>query len=173
MQSASHPGKEGMGELEKLPKKLYEAIVFHMHGTPLSAVPLLRGLEPSFLQELSLTVSAHIVLPEEAVFEEGDISREMYFIIVRTTHTAQHCSFLTQPALLSLSACRLLRRRSGGLKHAFCPVSPPPKRSTATARCWATRRRWTAAPSPPSPPGPSSASWPSSRTSAGPSPSAR
>lgn len=98
MQSASHPGKDGMRELEKLPKKLYEDIVFHMHGAALSAVPLLRGLEPSFLQELSLTITAHIVLPEEAVFEEGDISREMC-VRLQLRRRASYCVRLTSPSL--------------------------------------------------------------------------
>lgn len=56
MQNASHPGQDGMQELQKLPKKLFEDIMLHMHGPALQAVPLLRGLEPSFLAELSLRV---------------------------------------------------------------------------------------------------------------------
>lgn len=72
-----HPGREGILELRKLPKKLFEDIVYTMHGPALEAVPLLRGLEPTFIAELSLRVSAHLLLPDEAVFKEGDVSREM------------------------------------------------------------------------------------------------
>lgn len=72
-----------MQELRKLPKKLFEDIMLHMHGPLVQAVPLLRGLEPSFLAELSLRVTAHLLLPDEVVFSEGDVSREMYFVVVR------------------------------------------------------------------------------------------
>lgn len=34
MQHCSHPGRDGMHELTKLPKKLFEDIVCHMHGAP-------------------------------------------------------------------------------------------------------------------------------------------
>lgn len=30
--STSHPGQEGINQLSRLPKKLFEDIVFHMHG---------------------------------------------------------------------------------------------------------------------------------------------
>lgn len=84
VQTASHPGPSGMSELSKLPKKLYEAIALHLHGPAIDAVPLLRGLEQSFLAELSLRVTAHVFLPGEVVFREGDISREMYFVVYGT-----------------------------------------------------------------------------------------
>lgn len=45
-----------MDTLTKLPKKLFEDIVLYMNGPALDAVPLLRGLEPSFIAELSLRV---------------------------------------------------------------------------------------------------------------------
>lgn len=77
MMGTSHPGDDGMHELAKLPKKLYEDIVTALHGQALDAVPLLRGLEPTFIAELAQRVTSHILLPDEAVFKEGDISREM------------------------------------------------------------------------------------------------
>lgn len=34
MQAASHPGRDGMRELSKLPRKLFSDILTHMHGAP-------------------------------------------------------------------------------------------------------------------------------------------
>lgn len=78
MQTAAHPGTEGMAHLKKLPKKLYQGIALHMHGPALDAVPLLRGLEEAFLTELAVRVSAHILLPDEAVFFEGEARKTQH-----------------------------------------------------------------------------------------------
>ena len=81
MSSTSHPGSVGIGELAGLPKKLYQDIVYHLHGEALNAVPLLRGLDPAFLADLATRVRSTVVIRGEAVFEAGELSREMYFIV--------------------------------------------------------------------------------------------
>lgn len=40
-------------------------------------MPLLHGLEPTFIKQLARVVTSHMLLPEEIVFRKGDLSKEM------------------------------------------------------------------------------------------------
>lgn len=144
MASTRHPGRDGMNELTKLPKKLYEDVIAHMHGPALTAVPLLRGLEPTFIVELALRVSAHLLLPDEAIFTEGD-ARQPRDVLCAPRHRVRRGHLGPRVAQRARRrrgvgvACRRQDRREGRVGSAGGELF---RRARAHNGAWADRGGW-------------------------------
>ena len=79
--SSAHPGPEGFAQMEALSPPLHRDVVVHLYGDALRAVPLLRGLPPSFIAAVAARVQSRIYMRDEVVFRAGELSREMFFIV--------------------------------------------------------------------------------------------
>jgi len=81
MGGCSHPGAEGLAHLAELSPPLHRDIVVHLYGDILRAVPLFRGLPSGLIAAAAARVVTRIYMPGELVFKNGELSREMYFVI--------------------------------------------------------------------------------------------
>ena len=67
--------------LSGLPQGLQNEVSIHLKREILEKIPLFKGVSDNFLRDVSLHMRPIVCVPDECVFNEGDIGNEMYFVI--------------------------------------------------------------------------------------------
>ena len=86
--------------LPRLPEWVREDISWHLYSELLKKVPLFGSAGPQFLQHLMSRLTSHIFPPDELVMLEGELGKEMYFILKGRCDVLVGGSAMTRVAVL-------------------------------------------------------------------------
>lgn len=72
------PGGESL--MHELPRSVREDVSMEECSMLLDNIPVFRHVDPSFLRQVSLAMSAYVFAPRDIVLYSGDMGREIYCI---------------------------------------------------------------------------------------------
>eukprot|EP01064_Diplonema_japonicum_P007157 TRINITY_DN14865_c0_g1_i1.p1 TRINITY_DN14865_c0_g1~~TRINITY_DN14865_c0_g1_i1.p1 ORF type:complete len:523 (+),score=44.20 TRINITY_DN14865_c0_g1_i1:82-1650(+) len=76
----SRRGLEGLNVMDSLPISLHKELLTYLHKDFVCKVPLFRGCDDLFLEEVSCRLQYVAVLPGYYVLRKGEVGKEMFFI---------------------------------------------------------------------------------------------
>eukprot|EP00002_Diphylleia_rotans_P003759 TRINITY_DN1264_c0_g1_i3.p1 TRINITY_DN1264_c0_g1~~TRINITY_DN1264_c0_g1_i3.p1 ORF type:complete len:1055 (-),score=225.55 TRINITY_DN1264_c0_g1_i3:347-3511(-) len=77
-----HKGLDEMGLMNELPSSLRSEIALYLNTKLIQNVPLFKGMqEPGFIDSLVVMLKPQIALSGDYIIRQGEIGREMYFIV--------------------------------------------------------------------------------------------
>lgn len=67
--------------INKLPKSLAGEVSYYIKKDLISKIPLFHDASQEFIEEIAIHLKPIVVVPNSFVFREGDVAKEMYFVV--------------------------------------------------------------------------------------------
>jgi voltage-gated potassium channel len=82
-------GDDDVDMIGNLPESFRMDFAFHLNKGILEKVPMLSDANEYIIKELALKLTAHVFVPSDVIFSEGDKGNKMYFINQGTVEVSQ------------------------------------------------------------------------------------